>query len=448
MFHSKFFDSENFIYFFTTAIYVIFFFNLTINDGSDRSLLKFFAFLAILFFFTKKIKIHTNLYFILITITPFLFISLNEIIINKNIIPSNQLAWFSHTSELYKFQFIYTLFFLFLPALILNTKFCSEVFFKIINITVLISIPFNIYINLSSHFDRDLIAKELNPVILYDYSLIAISLLTFCYGFYKKNKTAYIFIFLSLINILLICLHGTRGAWLGIPIIFLIVFIIFYKKNFLKILTIFGVSLLLIAIVLMIPNNPIQTRLQALKSDEYNIVHNQNYNTSVGTRLSLWELSLEKFKEAPLTGIGIVQFKEDICELNRQGKIGECTIHAHNIFFQILATQGLLGILALLTLLLLPLQFFIQSLRKNSNNEEIRLLCCAGISFIVYIIICGLTDFYFYAPRQTILYYLVIFTLMSLILKNLQHESSNRLQKVSGGEFNNVNPCEEIDKEA
>lgn len=430
MFNSKFFDSENFVYFFTTSLYLIFFFNLTIHDGSDQSLLKFFAFLTILLFFTKKIKIYTNLYFILITITPFLFISLNEIILNKNIIASDQLAWFSHTSELYKFQFIYTLFFLFLPSLILNTKFSSEAFFKIININVIVSIGFNIYINLNSHFDRDLIAKELNPVILYDYSLIAISLLTLCYGFYKNNKIAYIFIFLSLINILLICLHGTRGAWLGIPICFLIIFSFFYKKNFLKILTILGISLLLTIVALLIPNNPIQTRLQALKSDEYNIINNKNYNTSVGTRLSLWKLSLEKFKEAPITGIGIVQFKEDICELNQQEKIGECTIHAHNIFFQILATHGLLGLLALLILIILPIQFFIQLLRKSSNNEEIRLLCCAGISFIVYIIICGLTDFYFYAPRQTILYYLVIFTLMSLIIKVRQRESSNRLQEV------------------
>ena len=430
MFHSKFFNSENFIYFFTTSLYLIFFFNLTIHDGSDQSLLKFFAFLTVLLFFTKKIKIYTNLYFILITITPFLFISLNEIILNKNIIASDQLAWFSHTSELYKFQFIYTLFFLFLPSLILNTKFSNEAFFKIININVIISIAFNIYVNLNYHFDRNLIAKALNPVILYDYSLIAISLLTLCYGLYKNNKIAYIFIFLSLINILLICLHGTRGAWLGIPICFLIIFSFFYKKSFLKILTILGISLLLTVVALLIPNNPIQTRLQALKSDEYNIINNQNYNTSVGTRLSLWKLSLEKFKEAPITGIGMVQFKEDICELNQQGKIGECTIHAHNIFFQVLATHGLLGLLALLILLILPIQFFIQSLRKNSNNEEIRLLCCAGISFIVYIIISGLTDFYFYAPRQTILYYLVIFTLMSLIIKVRQRESSNRLQEV------------------
>ena len=430
MFHSKFFNSENFIYFFTTSLYLIFFFNLTIHDGSDQSLLKFFAFLTVLLFFTKKIKIYTNLYFILITITPFLFISLNEIILNKNIIASDQLAWFSHTSELYKFQFIYTLFFLFLPSLILNTKFSNEAFFKIININVIISIAFNIYVNLNYHFDRNLIAKALNPVILYDYSLIAISLLTLCYGLYKNNKIAYIFIFLSLINILLICLHGSRGSWLGIPISFLIIFSFFYKKCFLKILTILGISLLLTVVALLIPNNPIQTRLQALKSDEYNIINNQNYNTSVGTRLSLWKLSLEKFKEAPITGIGMVQFKEDICELNQQGKIGECTIHAHNIFFQVLATHGLLGLLALLILLILPIQFFIQSLRKNSNNEEIRLLCCAGISFIVYIIISGLTDFYFYAPRQTILYYLVIFTLMSLIIKVRQRESSNRLQEV------------------
>ena len=430
MFHSKFFNSENFIYFFTTSLYLIFFFNLTIHDGSDRTLLKFFAFLAILLFFTKKIKIYTNLYFILITIIPFLFISLNEILLNNSILASNQLAWFSHTSELYKSQFIYTLFFLFLPSLILNTKFRSEVFFKIININIIISIAFNIYVNFSTNFNRDLIAKELNPVILYDYSLISISLLTLCYGFYKNNKTAYIFIFLSLINILLICLHGTRGAWLGIPICFIIIFSLFYKKNFLKISTIFGVSLLLTIVALITPNNPIQTRLQALKADEYNIINNENYNSSVGTRLSLWKISLEKFKEAPITGIGIVQFKEDICELNQQGKIGECTIHAHNIFFQVLATHGLLGLLALLILVILPIQFFIQSLRKNSNNEEIRLLCCAGISFIVYIIICGLTDFYFYAPRQTILYYLVVFTLMSLIIKVRQRESSNLLQEV------------------
>jgi O-antigen ligase len=399
-------------------IYLIFFRNFIFNSGMTLPLLIFFAVFFIVILILKE-KIVINNIITSIILLPVIFISLNEYFLKEALVLpySDDVMYFA---QRYRKQFLYMLFFLVLPSILFFIKFKTQQFFIILIITLVISIGFNLYINISLDFNRDLLAQALSPVIHYDYGMIALSLLLICYGFYLKGTKSYWLLLLTLINIFLIIIHGSRGAWIGLPIVFLMIFIFYWQHNLKKILALTVLPiLLLIGALTLIPNSPIQQRLAAFYSDKEQITESHNYDTSIGARLLLWDNAFSAFKDAPLTGVGIVKLKQDNCKLYEQGMLSICFTHAHNVYLQTLAAHGLLGLGAILFLFLAPLAFFIKQLRKQ-ENKTIYLLSVSGTIFIIYIMICSLTDLYFMVKTTTMLYYLVIVTLISLILKEKQ----------------------------
>lgn len=401
-------------------LYSILLFNLIIHDGSDTSLLKFFLILSIPYlFFYKKIKIHP---IYLITIIPsFVFISLNEILTQDSLyliysFLGNIEPLKHKLIEKYQTQFIYLLFLLSIPVLIKNLKFDTKTFLNILIFPLVTSIGLNLYLNFKFEFSRHLLYQELNPIILYDYSNIALSLIILTYSFYSQKKISYILILLSLFNIALIILHGTRGAWLGLPIAFILLYIYFHKDNFYKLLYIAITFLMLFISILLIPNSSIYERLLAFLSDIHHAQSNR-LDTSTGVRLELWKLALNRFTDSPINGVGFNNFFNDICDAYKRGEIAECQLHAHNTFLEALVAHGILGFFAIICLFFAPLFFFINEKRKYSSNKTINFLTSLGIIFISYLIACSLTDYYFWMPLHTIFYVVIVFTIISLILK-------------------------------
>lgn len=398
-------------------IYLIFFRNFIFNSGITQPLVLFFIVILIIILSLKeKIIMHKTI--LGMTIFPAIFIGLNELLLKQPLtFPISNDVLFTFR---YRKQFFYMLCFLALPSILFFIKFKTQHFFNILFIAILISIVFNTYLNIHLDFNRNALAQALEPVILYDYGNIALSLLVVCYSFYLKGTRSYLIIALVLFNILLIVLHGSRGAWLGLPIAFLMIFIFYWRYNVRKILifTILPI-ILLIASLVLIPNSPIQQRLSSFIHDKDLITESSNYHSSIGSRLLIWKIALDKSMEAPFIGIGMAQFQENNRQLYKQGILGEPLGHAHNVYLQTLVSQGLLGLSAILFLMLAPFTFFIKQVSKQTNTR-IYLLSVSGIVFISYIMICSLTDMYFLVKTTTMLYYLVIVTLISLILKEKQ----------------------------
>lgn len=411
-------NAQHILWCLVCLIYLIFFRNFIFNSGMTQPLLIFFAVFFIVILILKE-KIVINKIITSMIMLPVIFISFNEYFLKEALVVpySDDVMYFA---QRYRKQFLYMLFFLLLPSILFFIKFKTQQFFIILIITLFISIGFNLYINISLDFNRDLLAQALSPVIHYDYGMIALSLLLVCYGFYLKGTKSYFLLLFTLINIFLIIIHGSRGAWIGLPIVFLMIFIFYWQHNLKKILALTVLPiLLLIGALTLIPNSPIQQRLAAFYADKEQITQSHNYDTSIGARLLLWDNAFSAFKEAPLTGVGIVKLKQDNCKLYEQGTLSLCFTHAHNVYLQTLAAHGLFGLGAILFLFLAPLAFFIKQLRKQ-ENKTIYLLSVSGTIFIIYIMICSLTDLYFMVKTTTMLYYLVILTLISLILKEKQ----------------------------
>lgn len=413
--NSKHIPLINMVTFFIIAIYTLFFINIVSNKGTDLSLIPIFFITAIpLIILNKKLFITKTL--ILTCITPVLFISLNELFLKPALQLSDDLNWLENVSLEYQNQFLWMSLLLFIPTSIILSKFSLNYFFNVLLITLFISIGLNGYINFTLNFDRGSLAQALSPVILYDYTNITLTFLVLCYGFYLKQKSSYFVIILALINLGLIALHGSRGAWLGIPPAFLILFIIYFKTDLKKIIFITALTLCALITSLLIPNSPVYDRLQAFNQDA-ELIESENYNSSVGTRVALWKFAISEFPKAPLTGVGITQLRQNICEYDQRViRLDQCQLHVHNTYLQALAAHGLLGLISVFVIIFIPLSFFIRSL-FNNTNPNIQLLAGAGVVAISYLSICFLTDTYFIFSRHTMFYYIIILTLLGLIMK-------------------------------
>ncbi len=417
------FTSENLIYWGLLLFYVIFFFNLTIDSGSNWKLLQIIILLFPLVLYKNK-RIVMNINIFITIFSAFIFIYLNELFFHS----SQQLTNLDNDLfiDRWNLQFLYVLVLILLPTIFYRSKFNSDIFFKIIIISTIISLIYNLFISIILSFDRSLLVGKFPILILYDYSIISLTLLAFCYSFKFKKTISYILISLCLANITIITLHGSRGAWLGIPIILLFIFIFNYKSEKNKVIFSLALSSIIALLLIYLPQSPITQRMDQFKADT-TLMEKQNYHSSVGNRVALWKFSLESFAESPIYGVGTKKLTQDICTLKNKGVIPVCNPHLHNIFLQELASHGILGFLAVILTLFTPLIYFIRTL-MNTYDRELRVLAISGICFTGYIIICGLTDYILFQNFITMLLYLVLITLMSFIYhrKNLIQNSPSK----------------------
>lgn len=309
-------------------------------------------------------------------------------------------------------QYFWFLAFITLPTIFYFSKFTVKIFYNLLFGVVLCSFFYVTYFNIILEFDRDLLSAYFNPIITYDIGLTALSILILCYSFYLKDKKSYLFLSVSLLAMFSLVLHGSRGTWLALPFIYLLIFVLNFKRQTKKCIFFLTTIFLFIIVNISLPSTPLMNRITDFNNDKIKIQQN-SYQNSTGIRLLLWENSIELFKTKPIIGVGLYEIEKNNCKLHTQGKIPLCFQHQHNIYFHELAANGLVGILGLLITLLLPFFYFLKNYRYA--NEKLKLLSISGISFIFYFAICGATEYYLFFLSTTFLYFLIVATLISFI---------------------------------
>ena len=128
--------------------------------------------------------------------------------------------------------------------------------------------------------------------------------------------------------------NATRGAWLAVAIVnaVLLIYYMFKSKRNLAVSIIF---VALISIVLV--NNPkFMHRLDTIDDfDKY------QSNTE---RILMWQSAWNMFKDQPILGVGLGQYKENYQQkyISPEAKEPQLS-HAHNNFLQMLAENGVVG---------------------------------------------------------------------------------------------------------
>ena len=83
----------------------------------------------------------------------------------------------------------------------------------------------------------------------------------------------------------------------------------------------------------------------------------------------LWKASLLIWKEHPITGVGMVNFRVACPPLMEQGKVTFCSNHSHNIYLELLSEFGTLGLTLLLMFIMSLVVFVVQQHSANPRQH-------------------------------------------------------------------------------
>jgi O-antigen ligase len=185
-----------------------------------------------------------------------------------------------------------------------------------------------------------------------------------------------------LINFISLVLTGTRGAWMATFISIPIIFFFTHRELYFRILAGFGVTVLLV--VLLIP--PVKERVL------FTLQGLQGAQTYDSERVALWKANWEMFKDHPILGVGFGANKENL--RSYYDKLGypktQFESHAHNQYLQILAGTGLVGFFIYLSFFV---YFILASLKLiKSNIALFKQVGVIGISTLFYFMIASLTE--------------------------------------------------------
>lgn len=118
--------------------------------------------------------------------------------------------------------------------------------------------------------------------------------------------------------------------------------------------------------------------------------------TSLGMRFEMWSAALDMSLEHPLTGVGPWRFGAALAERVEQGSLPRALLefeHAHNEFLNLLATQGLPGLLAFLVGYGGLALYFLRQRRVRRNREAP--LASMGLAMVGMFTIFGLSEVMF-----------------------------------------------------
>ncbi len=227
---------------------------------------------------------------------------------------------------------------------------------------------------------------------------------------------------------------GSRGGWLSLPFLLILWIILTFKQDlhdkeisikqlFLKpIVTIVIASLLLIIMYQYVP--AVKTRIMEAQNDIIRWLSGVDYNSSVGTRLAMWEISL--FELAPLggfSGIGnmssiaanVVQLQLD--PLKYSEAISNLSFAGtHSDFLDNLLRMGYIGVAAYIITIATPSIIFWKN-RLNKDFDK-RVAAHTGLYFMTGIFFCGLANGMLTHKYTCSFYGLIIACLLADILRS------------------------------
>lgn len=181
-----------------------------------------------------------------------------------------------------------------------------------------------------------------HPMTFAGYFCIYLPVLLICFLereiFGRWRWAAGLAFFLGLAGLLF---NGTRGAWLALaPLLLVVLCYYIYRKN---VLAIACLAVLLCCGVGLRHYEPFMQRLATITDSRF------QSNTE---RLLIWGSAYKMFRDHPVLGVGLGQYKDSYQQKYISPKAKEPLLgHAHNNFLQMLAENGVIGFAGFVILL-------------------------------------------------------------------------------------------------
>lgn len=229
-------------------------------------------------------------------------------------------------------------------------------------------------------------------------SITTVALASFGYSF-RFNRVAIIGSSMAVVlGFTAMMLSQSRGAWIAVPVILLLV-MLFYLRKMNKVTKYITIPLALIILISASYQIPfVSKRIDIAVADTMHLLTTDrdinSRKNSVGYRVELWIAAIDIFNDNKVFGIGPDRYKpvmKTYVKDNNGLKRLPDLKHAHNQLLNTMMTKGVIGALVLIFMLGSHLYIFIKYL-STQYSPDTRTLALAGCLIITCYIILGLTS--------------------------------------------------------
>lgn len=174
----------------------------------------------------------------------------------------------------------------------------------------------------------------------------------------------------------------TRGAWLAVVVGAIALCLLIRNRT----VVIAGAALL----VLLLVFTSFQSRDQARMISVTDFIGSAP-DRNIRTRLVLWEIAWDLFRENPVIGVGMGDYEAEAIRL-AQGRDIQTAIDAHNVPLQILATRGLVGFIPFVYFWVMAFRVVAQASRRSERRSRAHHYALGGLAVIVVVLVGALTE--------------------------------------------------------
>jgi len=241
---------------------------------------------------------------------------------------------------------------------------------------VVVSGPFLFYIAFSAYLKNPNIpaSGHYHHIIFGGVAMLNIGVMMVILLMKKNTNIANLVIVVSMIcGFIAAVLSQSRGVWMVLPLY--VVVALFYSLKYSKtrfVSTLFVLGVMAGFLCLSPAAEMINKRVDAAINDVSAFYDKGQYTSSLGTRLAMWEIAIDVWRQNPLVGTGPGDFDDVIRGLQSKGKYVGMDVHGstHNIYMQSLVNGGLLGFVAMLfAIIVMPLKIVTQSISEYPTRS-------------------------------------------------------------------------------
>lgn len=220
----------------------------------------------------------------------------------------------------------------------------------------------------------------------------AVSMLLFTRHGTAARARAFLCCFL-LLSALSILLSTSRTAWFSVALTAMIMAAVMIKSKKKVLLVVLLSVLTFTSVYQFVPLVHDRIDLVAKDIDLYSV--DEKAESSIGGRLRMWRAALLMFKEHPLIGIGTGDFRDELKELRNSRLVPKYLLgfnQPHNMYLFSMATNGIVGLTALLYIFYRCLRSAVPIL--NSGDQG-KLFAFLALATTVHFMVAGFLDSFF-----------------------------------------------------
>lgn len=259
---------------------------------------------------------------------------------------------------------------------------------------------------------------------------VLLTFFSFCGFAFSQNKLLkWVFAIAIVAGMYAILAANSRGAWIAIPAIILLMmkYDAFQVSQFKKIITLTAFIALIATLYL---NNifSVKDRVDIIINETIDYFQKDEVRGSGGFRLEMWRASLIIAKDSYGLGAGDKGYTKGVKSLLKQNKIHPSlkifTVEPHNYYLKTLVSQGIIGIILLLIMLFIPVKIFFSNV---THSKESKLNSILGIGVIIAYMDFMLSNTTLDVQLMTVFLGFILFPLLG----NVSFQNKETIEQIS-----------------